>query len=79
MIKRTVLVILFVTTFVFCVHAEETLGIFSVIGDAKLVRRNTNIGIDCKNGMSVYAGDWIKTGPESKITLSIDEGFENGF
>lgn len=57
--------------------AEEKAMVFSVSGDVKLVPYGENTGVKCKKNMAVHAGDWIKTGPRSSVTLAFDDAADN--
>jgi len=55
----------------------ETAKVFSVKGNVKVVPEGRSVGVPCKEGMIVNAGDWIKTGKNSTVTLSFDVEDDN--
>ncbi|MDD4201866.1 MAG: FecR domain-containing protein [Candidatus Omnitrophica bacterium] len=56
---------------------EREATVFSVTGDAKVVPMGSSIGVQCKQGMTIKEGDWIKTGPGGFVTLAFDDKAEN--
>jgi hypothetical protein len=55
----------------------ETVQVFAVSGDVKVVPRGRNIGIACEKAMVLQSGDWVKTGSNSSVSLAFDKDGEN--
>lgn len=55
----------------------ETATVFSVKGNVKIVPVGRNASIPCKVGMTINAGDWIKTGKNSTVRLAFDAEGDN--
>ncbi|RKY42242.1 MAG: hypothetical protein DRP85_03435 [Candidatus Makaraimicrobium thalassicum] len=80
MMKKTVILLIcvFLTAVAVPAYSQgKDVSVFFVTGDVKIVRAGSNTGIACEKGMPLHAGDWIKTGPDSSVTLAFDKAAEN--
>ncbi|MFH1798928.1 MAG: FecR domain-containing protein [Candidatus Omnitrophota bacterium] len=57
-------------------EAEHAM-VFSVNGSVKVVPYGSNVGVKCSKGMLLHAGDWVKTAPNSSVTVAFDKAAEN--
>ncbi len=56
---------------------DEIVSVFSVRGDVKVVLKDANQGVKCEKEMILHAGDWIKTGTDSSVTIAFDKEASN--
>jgi len=56
---------------------NEIVSVFSVRGDVKVVQKGANQGVKCEKEMILHAGDWIKTGTDSSVTIAFDKEADN--
>jgi len=56
---------------------DEIVSVFSVRGDVKVVQKDANQGVKCEKEMILHAGDWIKTGTDSSVTVAFDKEASN--
>lgn len=70
----SILVLFFSTFFVTSAYAEVAGKVLFVYGEAKLVRADTETELKVLRGMSVEAGDSLRTGKNSVMQLKLSDG-----
>lgn len=56
---------------------SETATVFSVYGKVSVVPRGSNVAVECRQGMQLNEGDWIKTYNDASVVISFDRDHEN--
>ncbi|MBU0683398.1 MAG: FecR family protein [Candidatus Omnitrophica bacterium] len=79
-IKRALILLAVIVTLfnsLFAWGESDVVSVFSINGDVKVVPKGRNVGVKCEKEMILHAGDWIKTGANSSVTIAFDRDANN--